>query len=93
MRLRGCFFPAVCTCGSIIDGDALEKGLVGQRRHRMTDTGRSSIFSGAVCCVDCGADIYVDAANKSSGEGEYIQVKYDGLEFIPLNEQMKEETA
>jgi hypothetical protein len=25
--------------------------------------------------------------------GQYVQIKYDGLEFIPLNEQMKEETA
>ena len=40
------------------------------------------------------AAIYVDASDKSSGKRvQHIHIKYDGLDFIPLNELMKEETA
>ena len=36
----------------------------------------------------------MDAPDKSSGKQvQHIQIKYDGLGFIPLNELMKKETA
>ena len=38
--------------------------------------------------------IYVEAPDKSSGKRrQNIHIKYDGLEFIPLDELMKGETA
>ena len=40
----------------IIDDDVFEKVQeIRQQRHRMTRTGRSSIFSGLVYCADCGS--------------------------------------
>jgi len=39
----------------IIEDDVFEKvQVIRQQRHRMTRTGRSSIFSGLVYCADCG---------------------------------------
>ena len=41
---------------AIIDEDVFEQvQVIRSKRHRMTSSGKSSIFSGLVYCADCGA--------------------------------------
>ena len=47
-----------------IEDDVFEKvQVIRQQRHRMTRTGRSSIFSGLVCCADCGFKMKYGSSN------------------------------
>ena len=57
----------------IIDDDVFEKVQeIRQQRHRMTRTGRSSIFSGLVYCADCGEKLYCGATNNYRPEGAFF---------------------
>lgn len=48
----------------IIEDDVFEKvQVIRQQRHRMTRTGRSSIFSGLVYCADCGSKMQYGSSN------------------------------
>lgn len=48
----------------IIEDDVFEKVQeIRQQRHRMTRSGRTSMFSGLVYCADCGAKMYYGATN------------------------------
>lgn len=58
----------------IIDDDVFEKvQVIRQQRHRMTRTGRSSIFSGLVYCADCGAKMQYGSSNN----GDFSQDFFD----------------
>ena len=48
----------------IIDDDVFEKVQeIRSQRHRMTRTGKSSIFSGMVYCADCGSKMQYGSSN------------------------------
>ena len=48
----------------IIDDDVFEKVQeIRNQRHRMTRTGKSSIFSGVVYCADCGSKMQYGSSN------------------------------
>ena len=48
----------------IIDDDVFEKvQKIRNQRHRMTRTGKSSIFSGMVYCADCGSKMQYGSSN------------------------------
>ena len=48
----------------IIDDDVFEKvRKIRNQRHRMTRTGKSSIFSGMVYCADCGSKMQYGSSN------------------------------
>ena len=48
----------------IIDDDVFEKvQKIRNQRHRMTRTGKSSIFSGVVYCADCGSKMQYGSSN------------------------------
>ena len=48
----------------IIDDDVFEKVQeIRNQRHRMTRTGKSSIFSGMVYCADCGSKMQYGSSN------------------------------
>lgn len=58
----------------IIEDDVFEKvQVIRQQRHRMTRTGRSSIFSGLVYCADCGSKMQYGASNN----GDFAQDFFD----------------
>ena len=58
---------------AIIEEAVFEKvQQVRQQRHRMTRTGRSSIFSGLVYCADCGEKLYYGATNNYRPEGAFF---------------------
>ncbi len=58
----------------IIENDVFEKvQVIRQQRHRMTRTGRSSIFSGLVYCADCGSRMYYGSSN----HGDFSQNFFD----------------
>ena len=58
----------------IIEDDMFEKvQVIRQQRHRMTRTGRSSIFSGLVYCADCGSKMQYGSSNN----GDFAQDFFD----------------
>ncbi len=58
----------------IIEDDVFEKvQVIRQQRHRMTRTGRSSIFSGLVYCADCGSKMQYGSSNN----GDFTQDFFD----------------
>ncbi len=58
----------------IIEDDVFEKvQVIRQQRHRMTRTGRSSIFSGLVYCANCGSKMQYGASNN----GDFAQDFFD----------------
>ena len=58
----------------IIEDDVFEKvQVIRQQRHRMTRTGRSSIFSGLVYCADCGSKMQYGSSNN----GDFSQDFFD----------------
>ena len=58
----------------IIADDVFEKvQVIRQQRHRMTRTGRSSIFSGLVFCADCGSKMQYGSSNN----GDFTQDFFD----------------
>ena len=58
----------------IIEDDVFEKVQgIRQQRHRMTRTGRSSIFSGLVYCADCGSKMQYGSSNN----GDFAQDFFD----------------
>ena len=58
----------------IIEDDVFEKvQAIRQQRHRMTRTGRSSIFSGLVYCADCGSKMQYGSSNN----GDFSQDFFD----------------
>ena len=58
----------------IIEDDMFEKvQVIRQQRHRMTRTGRSSIFSGLVYCADCGSKMQYGSSNN----GDFTQDFFD----------------
>ena len=58
----------------IIADDVFEKvQVIRQQRHRMTRTGRSSIFSGLVFCADCGSKMQYGSSNN----GNFTQDFFD----------------
>ena len=58
----------------IIEDDVFEKvQVIRQQRHRMTRTGRSSIFSGLVYCADCGSKMQYSSSNN----GDFAQDFFD----------------
>lgn len=58
----------------IIEDDVFEKvQVIRQQRHRMTRTGRSSIFSGLVYCADCGSKMQYGSSNN----GDFNQDFFD----------------
>ena len=57
----------------IIDDDVFEKVQeIRQQRHRMTRTGRSSIFSGLVYCADCGSKMLYSSSNNGDFEQDFF---------------------
>lgn len=58
----------------IVEDDVFEKvPVIRQQRHRMTRTGRSSIFSGLVYCADCGSKMQYGSSNN----GDFSQDFFD----------------
>ena len=57
----------------IIDDDVFEKVQeIRQQRHRMTRTGRSSIFSGLVYCADCGPKMLYGSSNNGDLDQDFF---------------------
>ena len=57
----------------IIKDDVFEKVQeIRQQRHRMTRTGRSSIFSGLVYCADCGAKMQYGSSNNYDTKQDFF---------------------
>ena len=57
----------------IIEDDVFKRVQeIRQQRHRMTRTGRSSIFSGLVYCVDCGSKMLYGATNNGDPKQDYF---------------------
>lgn len=57
----------------IIEDDVFEKVQeIRQQRHRMTRTGRSSIFSGLVYCADCGAKMMYGSSNNGDPAQDFF---------------------
>ena len=57
----------------IIEDDVFEKVQeIRQQRHRMTRTGRTSMFSGLVFCADCGAKMYYGATNNYKPQNAFF---------------------
>ena len=57
----------------IIDDDVFEKVQeIRQQRHRMTRTGRSSIFSGLVYCADCGSKMLYGSSNNGDLDQDFF---------------------
>ena len=58
----------------IIEDDVFEKvQVIRQQRHRMTRTGRSSVFSGLVYCADCDSKMQYGSSNN----GDFAQDFFD----------------
>ena len=61
------------THARIIDDDVFEKVQeIRQQRHRMTRTGRSSIFSGLVYCADCGSKMLYGSSNNGDLDQDFF---------------------
>ena len=57
----------------IIEDDVFKRVQeIRQQRHRMTRTGRSSIFSGLVYCADCGSKMLYGATNNGDPKQDYF---------------------
>ena len=57
----------------IIEDDVFEKVQeIRQQRHRMTRSGRTSMFSGLVFCADCGAKMYYGATNNYKPQNAFF---------------------
>lgn len=57
----------------IIEDDMFEKvQVIRQQRHRMTRTGRSSIFSGLVYCADCGSKMQYGSSNNGDFDQDFF---------------------
>lgn len=57
----------------IIEDDVFEKvQIIRQQRHRMTRTGRSSIFSGLVYCADCGSKMQYGPSNNGDFDQDFF---------------------
>ena len=58
--------------GAIIDVETFER-VQELRRHRRrnTATGRTSLFSGLVCCADCGSKLYFCASKSIKPKQEF----------------------
>ena len=57
----------------IIEDDVFEKVQeIRQQRHRMTRTGRSSIFSGLVYCADCGSKMLYGSSNNGDPAQDFF---------------------
>ena len=57
----------------IIEDDVFEKAQeIHQQRHRMTRTGRTSMFSGLLFCADCGAKMYYGATNNYKPQNAFF---------------------
>ncbi len=57
----------------IIDDDVFDKVQeIRRQRHRMTRTGRSSIFSGLVYCADCGSKMQYGSSNNSDTAQDFF---------------------
>ncbi len=57
----------------IIDDEVFEKVQeIRQQRHRMTRTGRSSIFSGLVYCADCGSKMLYGSSNNGDPTQDFF---------------------
>jgi len=68
---RQAIFPN--THERIIDDDVFEKVQeIRQQRHRMTRTGRSSIFSGLVYCADCGSKMLYGSSNNGDFDQDFF---------------------
>ncbi len=64
-------FPG--THDAIVDDDVFQKVQeIRQQRHRMTRTGRSSIFSGLVYCGDCGAKMQYGSSNNGDPRQDFF---------------------
>ena len=58
---------------AIIEEAVFEKvQQVRQQRHRMTRTGRSSIFSGLVYCADCGSKMLYGSSNNGDFDQDFF---------------------
>jgi DNA invertase Pin-like site-specific DNA recombinase len=58
---------------AIIEEDVFEKVQeIRQQRHRMTRTGRSSIFSGLVYCSDCGSKMHYCSSNNNDFSQDFF---------------------
>ena len=68
---RQAIFPN--THERIIDDDVFEKVQeIRQQRHRMTRTGRSSIFSRLVYCADCGSKMLYGSSNNGDFDQDFF---------------------
>ena len=57
----------------IIDDAVFEKVQeIRQQRHRMTRTGRSSIFSGLIYCADCGSKMLYGSSNNGDLDQDFF---------------------
>ena len=57
----------------IIENDVFDKVQeIRQQRHRMTRTGRSSIFSGMVYCSDCGSKMQYGSSNNNDFSQDFF---------------------
>lgn len=64
-------FPG--THEAIVEMDVFEKVQeIRQQRHRMTRTGRSSMFSGLVHCADCGAKMQYGSSNNGDPRQDFF---------------------
>ena len=64
-------FPG--THEAIVEMDVFEKVQeIRQQRHRMTRTGRSSMFSGLVYCADCGAKMQYGSSNNGDPRQDFF---------------------
>ncbi len=58
---------------AIVDDDVFEKVQeIRQQRHRMTRTGKSSIFSGLVYCSDCGSKMQYGSSNNGDFDQDFF---------------------
>lgn len=66
------FFPDTHEC--IIEEDVfLKVQEIRLQRHRVTKTGRTSMFSGLVFCSECGARLYYSATVNHRTEGAFFE--------------------
>lgn len=59
---------------AIVSEEVFEKvQQIREQRHRKTQTGRTSMFSGLVFCSDCGEKLYYGATNNYKTEGAFFE--------------------
>ncbi len=80
------------THARIIDDDVFEKVQeIRQQRHRMTRTGRSSIFSGLVYCADCGSKMLYGSSNNGDLDQDLEeQLRVESCEQIRIRRKRLE---